>query len=124
MRKSGGFTLITHSELHHGIYEELIRVARAGQVTYYSNIAPMAGLDMSNPVDRNEIATILFRISSYEHQLGNPMLSAVVVLKEQNSPGKGFFTLAAELALYSGTTSDDEDEFLIEELNRVHSHWS
>ncbi len=35
--------------MHQAIYEELQRVAKAQRVTAYSEIAPLAGLDMANP---------------------------------------------------------------------------
>jgi alkylated DNA nucleotide flippase Atl1 len=38
--------------MHEQIYEKLQEVARRGTVTYYSDIAPMAGLDMDLPNDR------------------------------------------------------------------------
>ncbi len=39
---------ISKSMLHAAIYEELKRVARAGDKATYSEIAPLAGLDMGN----------------------------------------------------------------------------
>ena len=41
------------------IHEELLRVARSGQVVNYSDVAPLAGLNMDSPQDRNQIADIL-----------------------------------------------------------------
>lgn len=38
--------------MHEQICEKLKEIARAGTVTYYSDIAPMAGLDMNLPSDR------------------------------------------------------------------------
>jgi len=81
----------------------------------------MAGLDMSNPADRNEIARILGEISTYEHEQGHPMLSAVVVLHDSNLPGTGFFTLARELGKFDGA---DDLAFFAGELHRVHDHWA
>jgi hypothetical protein len=115
--------MINYQELHHEVYEKLIRVAKAEEITYYSEVAPLAGLDMGDPIDRIKISDILFRISSYEHQLDHPLLSAVVVLKEGNRPGQGFYTLAADLELYDGDTREEDDRFLIEELNRIYKHW-
>ena len=54
------------------IYERLKEVARAGRTITYGEIAPMAELDMSNPADRNKIATILDTISAREHEQGRP----------------------------------------------------
>lgn len=103
------------------IYQELTKVAQSGNITYYSDIAPLVGLDMGLPPDRNRIADILDEISRDEHANGNPLLSAVVILKDENIPGQGFFTLAGSLNLYAG---DDKVQFWIQELRRVHNHWS
>ena len=77
----------------HAIYEELSKVAQSGNTTYYSDIAPLAGLDMSSEGDRFRIAQILGEISEDEHRDGRPLLSAVVILKGENRPGEGFFGL-------------------------------
>ena len=119
---------ITYDEIHHEIYETLIAVAREEEVTYYSEIAPLADLDMSDPSDRKEIADILFRISAYEHQLGNPMLSAVVVLKGDGFPGPGFFELGEQLGIHDRGPNDADRKsrdvaFFADELRRVHEHW-
>ena len=45
-------------------------------MTTYSDIAPLAGLDMGSQDDRNSIAEILGEISRHEYMLGYPMLSA------------------------------------------------
>ena len=76
------------------IHSKLREVARAGKVTYYSEIAPLAGLDMDSPSDRYEIGVILDDINRLERQQGRPMLSSVVVHKDSLMPGQGFFTLA------------------------------
>ncbi|GAH54724.1 unnamed protein product [marine sediment metagenome] len=63
--------------MHDQIYEKLKEVARKVTVTYYSDIAPMAGLDMNLPNDRYEIGAILDDINRHERELGRPMLSTV-----------------------------------------------
>ena len=103
------------------IYEELRRVVKAGVTTYYSDIAPLAGLDMDSPGDRARMARILGDISTEEHHLGRPLLSAIVVSKQGGSPGKGFFDLAKGMGLYDG---GDDDRFWVQELQRVHACWS
>ena len=102
------------------ILERLKSVARAQDVTAYSDIAPLAGLDMSSPDDRNRIAEILGEISRQEHAQGHPMLSAVVIHRDNNIPGQGFFTLARELGLYRG---NNDLMFFVNELRRVHDYW-
>ena len=102
------------------IYEKLKEVAKAQDITAYSDIAPLVGLDMGKPDDRNRIAEILGEISRREYGQGHPMLSAVVVHKANNIPGQGFFTLARELGLYRG---NDDLRFFTNELNRVYDFW-
>ena len=103
------------------IYEKLKEVARANTVIYYSDIAPLAGLDMSLPNDRYEIGTILDDINRHERESGRPMLSSIVVQKETLMPGQGFFTLARALGLFIG---NDRDKFYIQELRKVHDYWA
>ena len=112
---------VTEAMLCKPIYEELKRVARRQQMTRYSDIAPLAGLDMDSPADREEMRKILGKISTYEHQNGRPMLTAVVVHKHDNIPGEGFFELARHLGLLTG--GDDELAFFCHEVGRVHAAW-
>lgn len=106
--------------MHQGIYEELKRVASAGRTTYYSDVAPLAGLDMSLQEHRTRIGTLLDEISRFEHDQGRPLLSVVVVQKGENMPSKGFFKLARSLAL-PGTA--DTVVFYLSELKRTHEAW-
>jgi len=107
--------------IHQPIYQKLQEVARAQDTTTYATIAPLANLNMDNPADRNTIADILDDINRMEHQEGRPLLSAVVLLKEHNIPGDGFFTIARNLGAYTGT---DDLKFWLTELRRVHDYWS
>jgi hypothetical protein len=106
--------------LHQPIYDQLVAVAREQDVTRYADIAPLADLDMGNELDRAKIGEILGEISTFEHQQRRPMLSAVVIHRDNNMPGQGFFTLARELGLYRGI---DDFMFFVQELRRVHDYW-
>ena len=106
--------------MHKGIYDKLKEVAKSGQVIHYSKIAPLAGLEMSLQEDRNHIANILDEISIFEHNQNRPLLSAVVIHKEDNIPGQGFFKMARGVGLYKG---NDNFLFFIEELRHVHDYW-
>ena len=75
---------------------------------------------MSLPPDRNCMSDILDEISKAEANLGKPLLSAVVILKDENIPGDGFFKMAKEISVYDG---DDDFRFWIRELKQVHDHW-
>ena len=57
------------------IHEELIRVAKNLRVVNYSDVAPLAGLNMESPEDRNQIADILDAISKAEHRAELSMAS-------------------------------------------------
>ncbi len=103
------------------IHEELLRVAKTGGYVNYSDVAPLAGLNMELAHDRNQIARILDGISQSEHDAGRPLLSAVVVRKDENIPGNGFFALAKRLGLHTG---GDNLDFCLAELRRVHDHWA
>ena len=107
--------------MHNQIYDKLKEVAQGQGITYYSDIAPMAGLDMNLPHDRYEIGAILDDINRHEHKGRRPMLSAVVVHKDSLKPGTGFFTLARSLRLFDG---EDEVKFYIQELRKVHDYWA
>lgn len=103
------------------IYQKIKEIARARDKITYTEIAPLANLDMDNPADRDTIADILDNINHREHQEGRPMLSAVVLLAIENIPGEGFFTCARNLGLYSGGS---KFKFWIAEINRVHDYWA
>jgi hypothetical protein len=102
------------------IYDKLCAIAKAQEVTTYGEIAPLAGLDMGNPADRHRITQLLSEISTEEHRIGRPMLTAVVVYRENNMPGPGFFALARNLGLYHG---GNDLRFFVGELERVHAFW-
>lgn len=113
---------VTEDMLHEPIYEELKRIARRREMITYSGIAPLAGLDMENPADRDAIRQLLGMISTYEHQHGRPMLTAIVVHKQDNIPGHGFFELAQHLRLLR--PGADALAFFCGEVARVHATWT
>lgn len=105
------------------IREVLVDVARKQELTHYEAIAPIAGLDMTNPDHRTKIGEMLGDISSFEHQYGRPMLSAVVIHKGGSEPGQGFFKCAADLGLFNGQTADQRLAFFARELGRLYDYW-
>jgi len=106
--------------MHKGIYKELKKIARAKELTNYTAIGNMIGLDMGKAADRNKIAEILDEINYYEHQHNRPMISAVVIRKDINMPGQGFFECARTLGKYWGS---NDLVFWVHELTQVHNHW-
>lgn len=112
---------VTEDMLHRPIYEALKQIAQKQRTTTYSDIAPLAGLDMDSPADRDKIREILGKISTYEPHNGRPMLTAVVVHKQDNMPGDGFFELAQHLGLMG--KGEDHLAFFARELTRVLQAW-
>ncbi len=112
---------VTEGMLHRPIYEALMRVAREQRTTTYSDIATLAAHDMEKPTHRDMMRGILGKISTYEHQNRRPMLTAVVVHKQDSRPGDGFFELAQHLGLMA--KGGDREEFFVRELDRVHKYW-
>ena len=107
------------------IYDELCRVAKANnEIAYYSELARLAGLDMSSVVDRNRLSDILGEINTEEDGAGRPMLSAVALLKAENRPGVGFWNIAEHLGHYSGGKDEDAQyKFWSLELKKVYAYW-
>jgi hypothetical protein len=105
------------------IYRRIREVAKSCGITYYSVVSPLAGLDMGSQADRNRLSDVLDEINMNELQENNdgPLLSAVVVLKDKNIPGDGFFKLARELGRYDG---NDDLMFWLKEVRRVHDHYA
>lgn len=102
------------------IYEKLVEVAMSQNTTNYSEVGDLVGLDMSTEVGRIRIAQILDDINWYESKGNRPMLSSVVILKNDNRPGAGYFECARGLGKYQG---NDDLAFWSHELNEVHNHW-
>jgi hypothetical protein len=102
------------------IYDRLTEVARVQNTTTYSEVGELVGLDMSSEVGRIRIAQILDDINWYESKGDRPMLSSVVILKNQKIPGVGYFECARALEKYHG---NDDLSFWSHELNEVHNHW-
>jgi len=74
------------------IRQKLIESASNKRKLYYSDIA-IVGDDRH----MNGLSDILSKISRYEHKNGRPLLSAIVVQKESDLPGTGFFLLCDSL---------------------------
>ena len=103
------------------IYDKLKEVARTHSLIHYQQVGDLVGLDMHNPGDRVIIAQLLDNINEEEVTVHErPMLSAVVVTKEDSIPGQGFFKCAKNLGRY---TVGPELEFYCEEVQRVYDAW-
>ena len=103
------------------VYERLRGVARAQGTASYTEIAQLAGIDTDNPHFGALVGRLLDDVNRAEQAAGRPLLSAVVIGKDSNLPGAGFFECARDLRLYSG---NDDLAYWMQELKRVHDYWS
>ncbi len=103
------------------IYNKLKEVARNQGITNYSDVGNLIGLDMDTEYGRIRIAQILDDINIYENEKDRPMLSSVVILKNGDRPGLGYFKCARGLGKYQG---GDDLTFFLEEVKKVYKIWS
>jgi hypothetical protein len=112
--------------MHTAIYNRLTELARARQLTTYSDIAPLAGLSMENDEDRERISQLLGEIVLHESANGRPMLTALVVHRgSDNNPGEGFFAIANEVGRFNGSRQKlPRLEFWVRQVQEVYDYWS
>ena len=112
--------------MHMGIYKRLLELARAGRLTAYSDIAPLAGLSMTNDADRDKMSELLGEILRHEVAQGRPLLTAIVVHRgNDNNPGEGFFAIAGELGRFSGSREAlARLEFWVRQVQEVNAYWA
>ncbi len=109
------------------IYKFLKEVAkkRKGEkgIIYYSDLANEFNLPFENSEDRNKLFELIGEITQFEFDNGRPLLSVVVVHKDDTRmPGDGFFKLACDLEVWDG--KEDRLIFFGKELNKTHNYWS
>lgn len=111
------------------ILDHLQQVAENKSRIYYDDLALKFGgfhIDEVSSSARGELYRILDDICRDEHKAKRPLLSAVVIRKDANMPGQGFFDVARELGVFPKGSKAKEQErmtFFIQELNRVHAQW-
>jgi hypothetical protein len=103
------------------LYDRLHEIAPQGGTVYYSEVAPLIGIDTGDPYFGARVGRVLDEMNHAERAAGRPLLSAVVIAKETGKPGEGFFTCARELKRYAGR---DDLAYWVQELRRVHDYWS
>jgi len=103
------------------IRQKLIIVARQKGMRTYTEVGNWVGLDMSWEPARIQIAQLLDTVNEDEVNQGHPMLSALVIYKDEGRPGSGFFKCARGLGKLIGY---DEDVFWANEVKAVHEWWS
>jgi hypothetical protein len=73
-----------------GLRQRLIEAAKKRQVVFYGEI-------MNDFGGRGHIGTVLDEVNRQQHINGQPLLSALAVLKDTGKPSEGFWTLFEEL---------------------------
>ena len=108
------------------VYCKLIEKARNKQNMHYEEVAAIMGKKPEEKMGHywaNETGHMLREICDYEHKHNRPMLSAIVVLKNDGIPGKGFFELARGLGKLTSVSKQDEKTFWKQELLEVYKTW-
>ena len=109
------------SPRHEQLRQHLAGVAGRRKLIHYAEVADMLGIVADRLDHCPELAQSLDEISTFEHGDGRPLLSVVVVRKEDKRPGGGFFKMAKQNGVQS--PGADDDEFYVAELNRAWDYW-
>lgn len=114
-----GYSLADWNKAKKEMRQVLIERAKVRGTIPYSELVSKITIELSP--ESYALATMLGEISSEEDATGRGMLTVIVVHKYGDmQPGPGFFELANEL----GRDTSDILKCWVEELNKVHSHWS
>lgn len=103
-----GFRGITSVEFVRSLYGLLVDAAGASRYIYYVDLAKQLGFRLSAPEEAVPVWNVLRAISAFEHSQGHPLLSAIVVGRNTNTPGPGFLEMGRRLgAVRDGESSED-----------------
>jgi hypothetical protein len=109
-------------EVDEALYDRLVQAASGREFVYYNELAELTGMDNDSPHFGAQLGRLLGDISRFEVAGGRPMLSSVVVRKEDHLPGKGFFALGEELRLVQ--PGEDEVSFAVRQIRATHDFWA
>ncbi|MCH8556015.1 MAG: hypothetical protein LAT76_12715 [Schleiferiaceae bacterium] len=107
------------------LLDVLKKAARKQEIMSYKDLVVKGNLpyDLGNMAHRQELGHDLGEISAHCHYQGAPLISALVIDKQKNQPGLGFFRLAEKLGKYNGSTNKNkQEEYWIKELKEVFSY--
>ncbi|MCX6750264.1 MAG: hypothetical protein NTZ83_02305 [Candidatus Pacearchaeota archaeon] len=107
------------------VYKKLIGIAKRKNVIPYEDLVIDCNLpiNLDNVKGRNELSKTLGEISTEEFKHKRPLISVLVVLKNQHPiiPSYGFFTLVDELGVRKpGETNEQVRNRL---MNEVYRYW-
>lgn len=110
------------------VKKRLRETARANSSITYGDLA--AKVVQQGLLDEFEafgapMESMLAQINLEEQEVGNyPLLSVLVVKKDGNLPGAGFFRFARETGSSVGSSSKAQLDFWTREIGICHSYWS
>lgn len=104
------------------IYDLLVAVARGqGRTTYGDLVHDVRSIHLEP--DSRAFHAMLGDVSRRSFDDGGPLLSAIVVLKDEQRPGGGFYELARQLGFDVAEDEGAELRFFGEQLAAVHDWW-
>jgi hypothetical protein len=117
--------MTTLTPIEERIRQDLIAFVKIGDndnsFVRYKPLADKFDVPYENDHERNLFHAMLGNISRYEFEHNRPLLS-VVVVTEDLTPGKGFFTMAKKELHKQGLT-EDNDTFAIKERKALFEFW-
>jgi bacterioferritin-associated ferredoxin len=103
------------------VYDELREVAAQGGTITCEDLGQRVGLPQDSAKCRTELCRMVDAINLHLYHQRLPMLSAVVVTRDNGRPTWGFFDQARRFGIYLGR---DHQAFFQEELRKVYDYWS
>lgn len=92
------------------------RIKNERDTITYKELANNIGMDVGSAGFGRELGGLIGDLSSYSFDNGMPLISVLVVRKEDYRPGSGFYTLYKQK---KGINVKDKEVVFIDELNKV-----
>jgi transcriptional regulator with XRE-family HTH domain len=118
---------IDFSEVNYWVRAHLIALAKRRQVTDYSELNEKLKLNMKLEFNwaRQKMGVILSNICLFEHYESRPLLSVLVIDRNLEEPGSGFYRLARDIGTYNGQEDDSvaRGAYFETELAQTFLYW-
>jgi hypothetical protein len=101
---------------------QLRQLAHNRETIYYGRLSDVLAQATEVVLDPHgtPFAGMLGQINVHEHDAGRPLLSAIVLLKNEERPGVGFWNIARDM----GIAIRDPDQFWVTSLHECFNYWS
>ena len=104
-------------------FSALVAAANSRSLLTYTGIANLTGLSNKGSRMASEVGQLLGEIGEDEQKAGRPQLTALVVYKGDGTPSYGFYKLARQLGLLTGTSKSAEKAFMVKEQTKLFDYW-